>query len=179
VGSAPAKRSVATGGGRTAVLYICGDPGNVRVGEIVRASLRPIGVRVRLESSLACLRGPDPKRERADMALVTLSSFELDPDVFLAAVAGDDHHVGDSVPNGWAPPTLRAQVRRADTTQGAARREAFSALEQRLGRGAVPMAGYGEFVAPEYVAPRVGCRVFQGAYGFLDLGAACISPTTR
>ena len=34
-------------------------------------------------------------------------------------------------------------------------------------------------VVPEYLSPRVGCRVFQGAYGFLDLGAACVSPASR
>ena len=77
------------------------------------------------------------------------------------------------------PPSLAAQVARADRAQGAARRRAFAALETKLARGAVPMAGFGEFVVPEYLSPRVGCRVFQGAYGFLDLGAACISPATK
>jgi predicted Ser/Thr protein kinase len=174
----PATGSV-RGRGRTAVLYICGDPIGARIGEIVRANLRTIGIRVRLESSLDCLRGPDPKRERADISLVTLATFELDPLPFLAAVAGDDHLLGDFVPNGWAPPSLAARVARADRTQGVARHQAFAALEAQLRRGAVPMTGNGEFVAPEYVSPRVGCRVFQGAYGFLDLGAACISRATR
>src|SRR5207247_8716785 len=121
-------------------------------------------------------RGPDPKRGRADISLVTLATFELDPRPFLAAVAGDDRLLGDFVPNGWAPPSLAAQVARADRTQGVARHQAFAALEAQLRRGAVPMAANGEFVAPEYVSPRVGWRVFHGAYGSLDLRAACIRP---
>jgi hypothetical protein len=171
--------SAARGRGRTAVLYFCGDPGGGRIGAIVRANLRRIGIRVRLQPSLDCLRGPDPKRERADISLVTLASFDLDPYPFLASVAGDDQRFGDPVPNGWMPPSLAAHVARADRAQGAARQRAFSALETKLARGAATMAGFGEFVVPEYLSPRVGCRVFQGAYGFLDLGAACISPASR
>jgi peptide/nickel transport system substrate-binding protein len=178
-GALPDPKGSAQGRGRTAVLYYCGDPGGGRIGGILRSNLRRIGIRVRLEPSLDCLRGPDPKRERADMSLVTLASFDLDPLPFLSSVTGEDHAFGDPVPNGWAPPSLVAQVARADRTQGAARHRAFAALETKLARGAVPMAGFGEFVVPEYLSPRVGCRVFQGAYGFLDLGAACISPSTR
>jgi len=178
-GPLPGPTGSAKGRGRVAVLYWCGDPGGGRVGEIVRANLRRIGIRVRVEQSLDCLRGPDPKRERADISLVTLASFDFDPYPFLAAVTGDDRSFGDTVPNGWMPPSLTAQVARADRARGAARRKTFAALEAKLARGAVPMAGYGEFVVPEFVSPRVGCRVFQGAYGFLDLGAACISPATK
>ena len=178
-GTLPDPSSAARGRGRTAVLYYCGDPGGGRIGAIVRANLGRIGIRVRLEPSLDCLRGPDPKRERADMSLITLASFDLDPLPFLSSVTGDDHAFGDPVPNGWASPSLVAQVARADRLQGASRRQAFAALETKLARGAVPMAGFGQFVVPEYLSPRVGCRVFQGAYGFLDLGAACVSPATK
>jgi MarR-like DNA-binding transcriptional regulator SgrR of sgrS sRNA/predicted Ser/Thr protein kinase len=178
-GAVPDPRGSARGHGRTAVLYYCGDPGSGHIGEIVRTNLRRIGIHVRIEPSLDCLRGPDPKRERADMSLITLASFDMDPYPFLASVTGDDQLFGDPVPNGWAPRSLAKQVASADRKQGAARRRAFAALETKLARGAVPMAGFGEFVVPEYMSPRVGCRVFQGAYGFLDLGAACISPATR
>jgi hypothetical protein len=171
----PPPAGSARGGGRSASLYMCGDPGGNRIGEIIRANLRTIGIRVRIDNSLGCLRGPDPARQRADMALETLASFDLDPKIFLSAVAGDDRALGDPVPAGWAPPALRARIARADRLQGAARRRAFTALETRMARDDVPMAGFGEFVAPEYISPHVGCRLFQGAYGFLDLGAACLS----
>jgi len=175
----PPPRRPAKGHGRTAVLYICGDPGNATVAEVVRANLRPLGIRVRLQRSLACLRGPDPKRERADLALVTLATLEIDPRPFLSAVSGDDQAFGNPVPDGWAPRRLAAEVAQADRAPIASRRQAFAVLEQRLARQDVPMAGFGEFVAPEYLSPRLGCRVFQGAYGFLDLGAACVRRSTR
>ena len=67
-----AARRLAAGRRGTATLYYCGDPGNQRVAEIVRANLRPIGIRVRITPSLGCLRGHDPKRgrrgHRADLA---------------------------------------------------------------------------------------------------------------
>jgi Bacterial extracellular solute-binding proteins, family 5 Middle len=169
----------ANGHGRTAVLYICGDPGNATVGELVRANLRPLGIRVRLQRSLDCLRGPDPKRERADLALITLAWLAIDPRPFLSAVSGADQPFGKPVPDSWTLPWLATAVAEADRAQGAARREAFAALEERLTTRDVPMTGFGEFVAPEYVSPRLGCRVFQGAYGFLDLGAACVRRSTR
>ena len=74
-GPLPDPTGSARGRGRVAVLYSCGDPGGGRIGEIVRANLRRIGIRVRVEPSLDCLRGPDPKRERADISLVTLAQL--------------------------------------------------------------------------------------------------------
>ncbi len=40
----------------------------------------------------------------------------------------------------------------------------------------MPFAALGSWTAPEYVSPRLGCRVIQGAYNFLDLGAVCPAP---
>jgi ABC-type transport system substrate-binding protein/streptogramin lyase len=169
-----AARRLARGRTGPAILYFCGEPANARIGEIIRSNLGAIGIRVRLAPSLDCLRGPDPKRARADMSLVTVGSFELDPFPFLAAVTGDDRRFGDPVPDGWGFADVRRRLARADRLRGTAREQALAALEHRLLRGEVPMAAYGEFVAPEYLSPRLGCRVFQGAYRFLDLGAACI-----
>ena len=67
-----AARRLAAGRRGTATLYYCGEAANRRVAEIVRANLRPIGIRVRITPSLACLRGPDPaprpRRHRARLA---------------------------------------------------------------------------------------------------------------
>jgi ABC-type transport system substrate-binding protein/predicted Ser/Thr protein kinase len=169
-----AARRLARGRTGTAVLYFCGEPANARIGEIIRSNLGAIGIRVRLAPSLDCLRGPDPKRERADLSLVTTGSFELDPFPFLAAATGDDRRFGDPVPDGWGFADMRRHLTLADRLRGTAREKALAALEQRLLRHEVPMAAYGEFVAPEYLSPKLECRIFQGAYRFLDLGAACI-----
>jgi hypothetical protein len=34
---------------------------------------------------------------------------------------------------------------------------------------------FGSWVWSEYFSPRVGCKVFQGEYGVVDLGALCKS----
>jgi hypothetical protein len=39
-----------------------------------------------------------------------------------------------------------------------------------------PFAIYGSFVSPEYFSPDVGCKLFQPATGFVDLGALCVPP---
>ena len=67
---------------------------------------------------------------------------------------------------------------RAATLQGPARTAAYASLQDRL-LAAAPFASLGSWTAPEYVAPRLGCRVFQGAYGSLDLGATCPAATEQ
>jgi hypothetical protein len=39
---------------------------------------------------------------------------------------------------------------------------------------AAPYAVYGSFAGVEYFSPYVGCKVFQRAGGFVDLGALCV-----
>jgi hypothetical protein len=36
-----------------------------------------------------------------------------------------------------------------------------------------PLAVFGDYQWGEYVSPKVGCRVNQGEFGFLDLGELC------
>ena len=68
------------------------------------------------------------------------------------------------------------RVARADALAGAERDAAFAALQEEALEKNVTLAAFASFVRPEYIAPRVGCRVTQGAYQFLDLGAACVRP---
>jgi ABC-type transport system substrate-binding protein len=173
-----AARRLAAGRRGTATLYYCGDPGNQRIAEIVRANLRPIGIRVRITPSLGCLRGHDPKGDVADIALTSPGSLALDAESFLALAGGDDDGFGGNVlPRHWGrDDAFLGRLARADALQGAARDAGFAALqEEALDQGA-RLAVFAAFVRPEYVVPRIGCRVNQGAYRFLDLGAACVRP---
>ena len=171
-----AARRLAAGRRGTATLYYCGEAGNQRVAEIVRANLRPIGIRVRITPSLACLRGHDPKRDAADIALVSPSTLALDAAGFLALAGGDDEKFGGEVlPRGWGrDDAFLRRLARADALPGAERDAAFAALQEEALEKDAPLAAFSSFVRPEYVAPRIGCRVLQGAYQFLDLGAACV-----
>jgi MarR-like DNA-binding transcriptional regulator SgrR of sgrS sRNA len=171
-----AARRLAAGRRGTATLYYCGDPGNQRVAEIVRANLRPIGIGVRITPSLACLRGHDPKRDATDIALLSPSTLALDSAGFLALAGGDDDKFGGEVlPRGWwRDDTFLRRVARADALPGAERDAGFAALQEEALETGARLATFGSFVRPEYVAPRIACRVQQGAYQFLDLGAACV-----
>ena len=173
-----AARRLAAGRRGTATLYYCGEAGNQRVAEIVRANLRPIGIRVRITPSLGCLRGHDPKLDVADIALVSPGSLAIDAEAFLALAGGDDDKFGGEVlPPSWGrDDAFLRRVARADALAGAERDAAFAALQEEALEKNVTLAAFSSFVRPEYIAPRVGCRVTQGAYQFLDLGAACVRP---
>jgi serine/threonine-protein kinase len=158
----------------TAVLYFCGAPENRRAAAVIRANLAAIGIAVRPAPSLDCVLGHDPKVDSADLMLISPATPVLDPAAFLEAAVGHDSIIGKGfIPPGWIQePRLAADATAARPLQGAARTAAYAALQDRL-LAAAPLAGLGSWTAPEYVAPRIGCRLFQGAYGWLDLAAAC------
>jgi hypothetical protein len=168
-------RRLAAGRRGTATLYYCGESGNQRVAVIVRANLRPIGIRVRITPSLACLRGHDPKRDVADIALASPSSLAIDAEAFLALAGGDDDKFGGEVlPNWGRDEAFLRRLARADALAGAERDDAFAALQEEALEKNMRLATFSSFGRPEYITPRLGCRVTQGAYNFLDFGAACV-----
>ena len=87
---------------------------------------------------------------------------------------------GDILPSGVrADPASCAGSPAPTRSRSPARDAAFAALERAALAAPRRWRRSASFVRPEYVGPRVGCRVIQGAHAFLDLGAACISPATR
>jgi len=76
-------------------------------------------------------------------------------------------------PGPWYDRSFQRHLERANQLSGKARIEAFARLETELMRAA-PFAVFGNRVQPDYFSPSVGCKVFQGAYRFVDLGALCI-----
>jgi ABC-type transport system substrate-binding protein len=159
---------------RSAVLYFCGNPANRRVAEIVRSDLSRIGIGVSIVESQGCLRGHDPKADRADLLLGGFGTPERDPAPFLEesfAAAAYGSRLG---PGPWNDAAFGKRLERARTLRGDARINAYARLAEKLVRDAVPAAVYASFVGSEYFAPRVGCKLFQSAYGFVDLGALCV-----
>jgi hypothetical protein len=155
-------------------LYFCGEPANARIASIVRANLRPLGIRVTPAPSLDCLQGPDPKAADADILLVSRSSAELDPAPFLQATVGDTALFGPGGgPVTWNDTGFRARLERARRLPQATRLGEYARLERDILRDEAPYAGFGSFVAPEYRSARVGCPLVQGAYRVLDLAALC------
>jgi peptide/nickel transport system substrate-binding protein len=171
-----ARRLAGSGPVRTARLYFCGDPANLRIGRLVRSNLRPIGIRVVIVQSLGCLSGPDPKARTADILLITRSTQVLDPEPFLTAAAtGATSEFGSfSGPVTWRDRSYRARVAHARLLNGKARLAAYARIEDDMLRSAAPYAPYGSFLSGEYLSARSACRVVEGAYGLVDLAALCV-----
>src|SRR4051794_4462209 len=170
-----ARRLAGAGPPRTARLYFCGDPANLRVAKLVRANLRLIGIRVVIVQSLGCLSGPDPKARTADIQLVTRATQLLDPEPFMDAATGNPAAFGGaSGPVLWRDRSYRDRVARAHLLNGDARLAAYAQIEEDMLSRAAPYAAFGSFVSSAYLSPRSSCRVVQGAYGVVDLAALCV-----
>jgi ABC-type transport system substrate-binding protein len=171
---AAARKLVPRGGRRAAGLYVCGEPANLRIAQIVRDNLKPLRIDVSIVQSLGCLRGPDPKAGRSDILLITRASGELDPQPFLEVTVGRTRPFGSGGPVTYDDPQVTARLDRIRKLGGAARLAAYGRLEDELLRGPAPYAAYGSFITPEYMSNRIGCRLIQGAYHVVDLGALCL-----
>jgi ABC-type transport system substrate-binding protein len=171
-------RRLAAGAKGDAVLYYCGQPSNSRVAAVIRANLAEIGIRVRPAPSLDCTLGRDPKIDKADLMLLSPATPIVDPAPFVEAALGRELGIGVGLlPKGWfRDASLGRDLDAARLLTGAERTAAYAALQERLLSDAVPFAALGSWTAPEYVSPRLGCRLFQGALNSLDLAAACPKP---
>jgi hypothetical protein len=166
-------RRLAGPGRHNAVLYVCGDPENVRIAQIVRANLAQVGIDVRVDQSLGCLHGPEPRKiAAADMQLITILDPEPDPSVWIKAMLGSAYGASGY----WGTAAYRRRIDGAQTLSGAARIAEFARLDQALVHDVAPFAAYGAFTTSEYFSPRVGCKVFQSTYHFVDLGTLCVRP---
>lgn len=141
--------------------------------DTVRRNLATIGISVSvLEDANQC----DPaESRRADLLLVEdapIGPFELDPAQPLDNALQRGAY-GMPLPSaGWDERSFRRQLDRARPLRGPARVAAYHRLADELTRTG-PIAVFGSWIWPEYFGPKVGCKVFQGEYGFVDLGALC------
>jgi peptide/nickel transport system substrate-binding protein len=160
---------------RRARLYFCDNPGQAPVASIVRSDLRRIGITVTIDQAGQCPDHYDKRSRRADLILVNgqLWSEERDPQPFLDQALAGDGRFGSALGRGlWTSPGFRQELRRTRLLRGDARTVAYQRIVGQLMRAA-PFAVYGNFVWSEYFSPQVGCKVFQGEYGLVDLGLLC------
>jgi ABC-type oligopeptide transport system substrate-binding subunit/tRNA A-37 threonylcarbamoyl transferase component Bud32 len=169
-----AARRLAGNHPRRARLYFCNNPGQAPVASIVRSDLRRIGITVTIDQAGQCPDRYDMRSRRADLILVDwLGSEERDPQPFLDQALARDGHFGSALGGGvWTSPRFRHELQHARLLRGNARALAYRRIVGQLMRAA-PFAAYGSFVWSEYFSPKIGCKVFQGEYGFVDLGALC------
>jgi predicted Ser/Thr protein kinase len=166
----PTARRLAGRQKRHAVIAICGDPRLPKLAAIVRSNLARIEMTASVIESQQC---PGPY-ERADLLFVTLGAnlHELDPAQFVDQALDSSVYGSPLGPGPWRAARFRSEVARSHVLRGQARRTAYRRIQAQLMRMA-PLAVFGSFVWGEYVSPKVGCRVNQAEFGFLDLGALC------
>jgi serine/threonine-protein kinase len=164
---------------RHALLWYCvngvfGSPAQGRIAQLIRSQLARIRLDVAIERS-NCEQDfrYDRTSRSADLIMFSSGSSERDAASFFSWIL-DGRSYGAALGRGmWSTPSFRRQVARAAAVRGPTRTRAYSALVGRLMRAA-PYAMYGSFVDTEYFSPRVRCKVFQRALGFVDLGALCV-----
>jgi ABC-type oligopeptide transport system substrate-binding subunit len=172
-------RRLAGGVRRSAVLYFCGDRRLPTLARIVKTNLAAIRIGVRVIRSDQCptaeTRTRDRKAGEADFYLAassTLFSDVRDPAQFLDDAISSSLFGSKPPPGPWSKPAFRTRLRHAHSLRGDARRKAYRRIDDELMRMA-PFAVFGSWLWSQYVSPKLGCKVFQAEYGFLDLGALC------
>jgi ABC-type transport system substrate-binding protein len=147
--------------------------------EIIRSNLAMIGIDVSVVEADECPGRYDSNMKRADLLLAWLgipgaaASSNRDPALFFDQALDPNRYGGALGPGLWNDPSFRERVDQARAFDGEARLDAYRRLDAQLMRAA-PFAVYGSNLTEEYVSARVGCEIFQGAFGFLDLGALCV-----
>jgi ABC-type transport system substrate-binding protein len=171
---------LAGGRSRNAVIYICGDPRERTLAQIVSTDLARIRIAVSVLEDDQCPSldnaAAQRKSGRADLLLVSgwpfTQSDERDPvQVLDQALTGGLY--GWPLPQGpWNAGAFRRRLDAARPLRGPARITAYQRLAGELTRTG-PLAVFGSWAWPEYFSPKVGCRVFQAVYRVADLGALC------
>ncbi len=162
---------------RRAVLLAPCYPDVSPAAAIVRSDLARIGIAVSIVRSDTC----DPRVvaaqfKRADLLIGTSlgrTPGERDPAPFLDDALGASVWGSPLGPGPWNDRPFRKRVERARRLRGQARVAAYARLDDELMRAA-PLVVYGSYLYDEYFSPRVGCRLFQGFYLEVDLGALCL-----
>ena len=153
---------------RTAVVYMCSQC--AEEAQIVKANLASIGIDAQVKTFPfgALFQRLARKGEPFDMAVSGWQADYPDPANFL----------NFQLLSGMYPPLDNpAYKRRLETAarlSGPARFLAYSKLDADLARNVAPWVAVGNASSPDFFSARMGCQVFQPAYGFIDLGALCI-----
>jgi ABC-type transport system substrate-binding protein len=174
-----AARALTGGRRRHALLWYCingvfGSPAQGRIAQLIRSELAQIRIDVSItRSNCAQDFRYDATSRRADLIMFSSGSPQRDPARFFSWVL-DGRSYGAALGRGlWSEASFRRRVAAAAALGGATRTHAYAQLVHEL-MLAAPYAVYGSFAGVEYFSPYVGCKVFQRAGGFVDLGALCV-----
>jgi YVTN family beta-propeller protein len=170
---ATARRLAGGGGRRSGVFYVCSKPACVEDGEIVRTNLAAIGIDLEI-------------RQFSDTGMY-MRLFKVDEpfDVSLHGWIGEDPDPSNFMDGMFSvfPSTdfldgtpVGRELREASQLSGAARIEAYAALDRDISAREAPFATYLSGVRTDFFSARMGCQVEHPLYG-IDLAALCVQTT--
>jgi hypothetical protein len=138
----------------------------------VRANLSRIGIGLSIVTSERC--GEDPRAQRADLLLSSFGTAERDPVPFVEETLASGMLGAPPGPGPWDDLSFRRRLEQARSLRDEARSAAYARLADEVGREMAPFAVYGNWLHPDYFSTRVGCKLYQEHYQFVDLGALCV-----
>ncbi len=156
--------------GATVVLYTCNVTPCPEQAQIVKTDLAAIGLRVEVEAL--------PYGTLSTKLATPGEPFDIGWDGWLpnwldpAAMLNTLLERGTVVPT-FDDPTWRRRLAAAAQLTGAERYLTYARLDADLARNAAPLVAFGNLSSPDFFGARIGCQVFEPAYG-MDLGALCI-----
>jgi tRNA A-37 threonylcarbamoyl transferase component Bud32 len=155
---------------RHAVIAICGDPRLPKLAAIVRSDLARIQTTTSVIQSEQC----PGQYQHADLLFSTIGAneLELDPAQLIDQALESSIYGSPLGPGPWDAARFRSEIERAHALRGQARLATYRRIQEQL-LNMAPLAVFGSYVWGEYVSPKVGCRLNQGEFGFLDLGELC------
>ena len=163
-----AARRLAGRQARHVVIAICADPRLPKLAAIVRSDLARIEMTTSVVQSDQC----PGQYQNADLLFTTIGADVLDPAQFVDQALDGSIYGSPLGPGPWRGKRFLAEIQRAKALRGQARLTTYRHIQGQLLHMA-PLAVFGSYVWGEYVSPKVGCRVNQGEYGFLDVGELC------
>jgi YVTN family beta-propeller protein len=167
---ATARRLAGGGSRRHGVFYTCSKPACVEHGEIVRANLAAIGIdlEIRQFSETGMYMRLFNVDEPFDVSLMGWVGEDPDPSNFMDGMFSVFPTTGflDDTP-------LGRQLRAANRLSGAARIDAYAALDRDISAREAPFAPYLSGVRTDLFSARMGCQVEHPLHG-IDLAELCV-----
>jgi ABC-type transport system substrate-binding protein len=163
----------------TANLYIpAGDPAIEAEAEVIRANLARIGITVKVKKLafavfLSAIGNP---KEPYDMALYGWFADYLDPYDFINVLLDGNRITQQNNINTAQMniPEYNERMAAAGKLSGPRRYATYGQLDIDIMREVAPWASTSFYNTREFVSSRVGCYVYQPAFGWMDLAAVCL-----
>jgi peptide/nickel transport system substrate-binding protein len=167
-------RSLAQGGGRTAVLYTCNFSPCREQAQIVKTDLAAIGLNVQIKvfaEDKMFAREATPG-EPFDLGWDGWLPDYFDPAAMLHEILADS-----SVGPTFDDPVYQRRLAAAARLSGPERYLTYGRLDLELARDAAPLVAFDNLTDYDFYSARIGCQTY-GVYG-MDLAALCIKRTHR